>query len=228
MNKIHRRPVARPVDTRSADTRRRLLEAGLRLFGRSGLDAITTRDLAKAAGVNLAAIPYHFGSKEGVYMAVADFISEELGPQFHSRLASIDAALADPKTSRKELIDQLVDYTTSTLKNLAVTPLRLPLALFILREQMQPTQAFDTIFGQVLSPALTTLDRVVGRLLDLPTEHPDVKMTAHMIWGEQFFANTTREALLRRMGWKDIGQAEVEKLAEVMAAVIRRQFDSKP
>lgn len=227
MNKTRRRPMPRPADSRSSDTRRRLVEAGLQLFGRSGLEGVTTRDLAKSAGVNLAAIPYHFGSKEGVYMAVADFISEQLGPQLHTRLLSLDAALADPKTPRKELIEKLVDYATSTLQNFAVSPLRLPLALFILREQIQPSQAFETIFGQVQSPALAILDRVVGKLLDLPADHPDVKITAHMLWGEQFIANTTREALLRRMGWKDIGEAEAHKLAEVMATVIRRQFDSR-
>lgn len=227
MNKLRRAPASRPVDNRSADTRRRLLEAGLRLFGRNGLEGVTTRDLAKAAGVNLAAIPYHFGSKEGVYLAVADFIAEELGPQFHTRLDALEAALADPKLPRKELIEKLADYATSTLRNLAVSPLRLPVALFILREQMQPTPAFDAIFGQVLNRALTVLDRAAGKLLDLPPDHPEVKITANMIWGEQFFANTTREALLRRMGWKDIGEAEVHKLAEVMAATIRRQFAAK-
>lgn len=227
MNKIRRSPAARPVDNRSADTRRRLLEAGLRLFGRNGLEGVTTRDLSKAANVNLAAIPYHFGSKEGVYMAVADFIAEQLGPQFHAGLESLEAALADPKVSRKELIEKLADYTTSTLRTFAVSPLRLPVALFILREQIQPTAAFETVFGRVLSPALAIVDQMVSRLLDLPPDHPDVKITANMIWGEQFFAITTREALVRRMGWKDIGEAEVHKMAEVMATAIRRQFAAK-
>lgn len=46
------------------ETRRRLVEAGLDLFGRGGLDAVSTRQLADAAGVNLNAIQYHFGGKD--------------------------------------------------------------------------------------------------------------------------------------------------------------------
>lgn len=62
----------------SDDTRERLLAAGLALFGRHGYDGVTTRMLAAAARVNQSAIPYHFGGKEGVYRAVAEFIAAEM------------------------------------------------------------------------------------------------------------------------------------------------------
>src|SRR5579862_9588675 len=52
------------------DLRLRLLEAAIDVFGRHGFDGASTRMLAKAAGVNLQAIPYHFGGKEGLYLAV--------------------------------------------------------------------------------------------------------------------------------------------------------------
>ncbi|MRR31366.1 TetR family transcriptional regulator, partial [bacterium] len=51
-------------------TRRKLIEAGIEIFGVYGYEAATTRMLSKAAKVNLGAIPYHFGSKEGLYHAV--------------------------------------------------------------------------------------------------------------------------------------------------------------
>jgi TetR/AcrR family transcriptional regulator, regulator of cefoperazone and chloramphenicol sensitivity len=50
--------------------RARLLRAGLRLFAHQGFAATTTRDLAQAAGVNVAAISYYFGDKAGLYRAV--------------------------------------------------------------------------------------------------------------------------------------------------------------
>ncbi|WZB63424.1 TetR family transcriptional regulator [Achromobacter xylosoxidans] len=54
---------------RAADTRERLLLAGLTLFSQLGLEGVRTRQLSEAAGVNQSAIPYHFGGKEGVYAA---------------------------------------------------------------------------------------------------------------------------------------------------------------
>ena len=57
------------------ETQRRLIEAGMLLFGLHGLEATSTRALAMEAGVNLAAIPYHFGGKKGLYLAVLEHSS---------------------------------------------------------------------------------------------------------------------------------------------------------
>ena len=58
------------TDPRSEATRQRLIDTGLTLFGRYGFDGVTTRQLATSAQVNQASIPYHFGGKEGVYLAI--------------------------------------------------------------------------------------------------------------------------------------------------------------
>ena len=64
-----------PASPRSDATRAALVAAGLDLFGRRGFEATSTREIAAAAGVNLAAIAYHFGSKDGLRLACADFIA---------------------------------------------------------------------------------------------------------------------------------------------------------
>lgn len=56
--------------TRGDHTKQRLLQAALEVFGEFGLQAATTRDIARHAGQNIAAITYHFHSKEGLYRAV--------------------------------------------------------------------------------------------------------------------------------------------------------------
>lgn len=50
-------------------SRARLLEAGLRLFARQGFANTSTREIAEAAQVNVAAISYYFGDKAGLYRA---------------------------------------------------------------------------------------------------------------------------------------------------------------
>ena len=45
----------------------RLTAAALRIFARDGFDGASTRDIAEAAGVNHSLIPYHFGSKDGLW-----------------------------------------------------------------------------------------------------------------------------------------------------------------
>ncbi len=63
--------------------RARLVRAGLQLFAHQGFAATTTRELAQAAGVNVAAISYYFGDKAGLYRAV-----------FFEPLGAVDNSLA--------------------------------------------------------------------------------------------------------------------------------------
>ena len=56
----------------SEDTRERLLNAAEQLFAERGISGTTLRALTKAAKVNLAAVHYHFGSKEGLLDAVVE------------------------------------------------------------------------------------------------------------------------------------------------------------
>lgn len=49
------------------DARARLIEAAIELFAKSGYEGTSVRDLATAAGVNVAAVSYHFGSKDELY-----------------------------------------------------------------------------------------------------------------------------------------------------------------
>jgi len=54
------------------DTQTKLLEAATLLFAQKGFSAVSTRELAEAAGVNIAAISYHFRGKEGLYQAMME------------------------------------------------------------------------------------------------------------------------------------------------------------
>ena len=63
---------------RGEDSRQRIIEAALEVFGHYGFEGASTRALADRAGVNLAAIPYYFGSKEGLYRAVAEHVAGEI------------------------------------------------------------------------------------------------------------------------------------------------------
>ncbi len=51
------------------DPRRRLLLSALRCFAAQGYSKTSTREMAEAAGVNVAAISYYFGDKAGLYRA---------------------------------------------------------------------------------------------------------------------------------------------------------------
>lgn len=71
-----------------ADTKTRILDAAESLFVGGGFDAMSMRQITSAAGVNLAAVNYHFGSKDALIQAV---LGRRLDPLDAQRLAMLDA-----------------------------------------------------------------------------------------------------------------------------------------
>ncbi len=76
-----RRPIA--LDATSPDTKTRILDAAEKLFVEHGFEATSLRSLTSAAGVNLAAVNYHFGSKEELFQAV---LTRRLDPMNQERI----------------------------------------------------------------------------------------------------------------------------------------------
>src|SRR5437773_5129264 len=70
-----------------SDTRSRILDVAEELFGERGLDRVSIRDITRKAKVNLAAINYHFGSKEDLIAAVFE---RRVVPVNEARLVALD------------------------------------------------------------------------------------------------------------------------------------------
>jgi AcrR family transcriptional regulator len=76
-----------------ADTKTRILDAAEKLFGKSGFDATSLRDITAEADVNLAAVNYHFQSKESLIDSV---IARRIEPVNLKRLAMLESAGPNP------------------------------------------------------------------------------------------------------------------------------------
>jgi AcrR family transcriptional regulator len=124
------------------DTRERLMEAGRRLFAEGGFAGTSIRDLTREAGVNLGAVTYHFGSKEGLYTAVL----EQCFAPVRERLAAL-GRLAAPAPERLEL------FVRGMFRHLAENP---DLPRFMVQE---------VVLGEVPSPRiLDAIKLVIGTL----------------------------------------------------------------
>ena len=84
------KPPARRLQQRSLETRERLVEAALQVFASHGFEGATTREIARRAGVALAALPYHFTTKEALWRAAADRIFARLAETFRRRLEGLE------------------------------------------------------------------------------------------------------------------------------------------
>jgi AcrR family transcriptional regulator len=76
-----------PVDVAAQTTKTRILDAAEELFMEHGFEATSLRLITTAAGVNLAAANYHFGSKEELFQAV---LTRRLDPMNRQRMDLLD------------------------------------------------------------------------------------------------------------------------------------------
>ena len=83
------------VTADSKDTKERLLDAAETLFGDRGVAAVSVRDITAAAGANIAAVNYHFGSKDGLLQAVINRRMEPLNAERLRLLDLVESAAGD-------------------------------------------------------------------------------------------------------------------------------------
>ena len=76
----------------AAATKTRILDAAEALFMEHGFEATSLRSITAAAGVNLAAVNYHFGSKDELFQAV---LTRRLDPMNQARVALLDKLESD-------------------------------------------------------------------------------------------------------------------------------------
>lgn len=99
----------------SESTQERILLAAERLFAEKGFNASTLRDVTERAGVNLASVNYHFGSKEALF---TEMLRRRIEPINERRLILLEEALSASSgepLSLEELYRVMLEPLTESL-----------------------------------------------------------------------------------------------------------------
>ena len=100
------------MNRNSVETRRRILAAGETVFSRNGYRAATVREIQTLARVNLAAIHYHFGSKEKLYLAICRGVAGKLADLSRKLESHEVASAADWRAALDRFVRTLLDFFT--------------------------------------------------------------------------------------------------------------------
>jgi AcrR family transcriptional regulator len=119
------------------DTKTRILNAAEKLFGLNGFDATSLRDITAEAQVNLAAVNYHFQSKDSLIDAI---IERRILPINQRRFEMLDAAGHPPG------VEQVVEAFLAPLLMLEV----LPAVPLIGRVLSNPSQFVERVYKKHL------------------------------------------------------------------------------
>jgi AcrR family transcriptional regulator len=153
--------------------RTRLLSEASRIFAEKGYTKASTREICVAAGLNVAAIHYHFGGKEGLYRAVL------MGPiqGMIDQLAGFDAPGLALEQSLRHLLGAFVGDEGASVPG-ADDGLRL-----FLREMVEPTPVFAAAVGQHFGPVHLSIARLLARHVGMPPEQEPDEDLHRLVFG---------------------------------------------
>ncbi len=199
-----------PLDIPSIDDR--LLDTAIDQFGRNGIEGASTRAIATAAGTTMSSITYHYGSKQGLYLAAARHIADQMGERLAPALAVSEKEGREgegPDAALTELLT-IIDGFVAIMAH----PESTAWARFIVREQMEPTEAFDVLYGSVMGPLVDRFSALIVRIRGGQCAAAEARLKTLAIVGQVIVFRVARATLLRATGWNDIDASG--------AAVIRR------
>jgi AcrR family transcriptional regulator len=209
---------------RGEETRGRILAAALELFAESGFEGASTRAIAERATVNLPAIQYYFGSKEGLYRAVVEQFSQHMRPAVMPVAESIRAALGDDASPRALLIDLVADMVNVIIALILEDgpPSRECRQKFFARMEVEPNAAVEAMQDEMMRHVSEPMCAVIGRLIGQAPDDEVVLLHAMTIIGEaKIFCGWGTSRVLR---WHEITEDRVRAAQSAVRQHIRAIF----
>lgn len=125
-------------------TKTRLLDVAERLFGDNGVDATSLRNIIAEAGVNLAAVHYHFGSKSGL---IREVLARRIQPINEERLKKL-AECESQNLHGRDLLEGLIRaFLEPVFRSKFETPERIKHIQSILGQlQFGSGELFESVF----------------------------------------------------------------------------------
>jgi AcrR family transcriptional regulator len=188
----------------SAETHRRLLETAATVFAEYGFASTTVRMICGRAKVNVAAVNYHFGSKEALYREVLRHVRrcayEKYPPSYGLTLS------ATPKERLHAFVRSFLLRTLGDEQNRVFGTLTM-------REMVEPTGALDMIIEEGIRTLFGELVGIVRALLGTDTDVETVETCSRSIIGQCVFYLFGRPVIARMKPEQKFTKEDIEKIS---------------
>jgi len=202
---------------RSGETRARMLEAAIEVFGSVGYAAASTRILAERAGASLTAISYHFGGKRDLYLAAAQVIAD-FGRE---RMAPVIAHLQDESRGTPAA---RIEEALSRFFHLIVATEPDAWAAFFIRCELEADEAFRIISDGVLTGFEQALTQTVAALIGCDGTDEMLRARITFVLSAIIGIRTLRNMTLNRLGWDRLDPRRLEQLDRIVRQLARSEF----
>ncbi len=195
------------------ETRTRILDAAEELFMQHGFEATSMRLLTSKAGVNLAAVNYHFGSKEALVEAL---FRRRLDPINASRLAELDRVEAGGSPSAEAIIRAFIGPSLRLIEDAKGGRNFIRL---LGRSYTEPAKATRALIGQLYAKVMERYKQALERALpEMPREELVWRM--HFMFGTLSYTLAATDAVQLIAGCKPEDRHDARLLEDRLAAFL--------
>lgn len=186
------------------NTKEALLAAAIAVFADKGFDAATVRDICGRAKANVAAVNYHFGGKDALYVAVLEETFPKDGHQAEDR--------SDSHTPEDRL-HLFLRNLASEIYERGNGMVAQRWAIF-LREMAKPSHNLDFIVRRQLQPRVDELRNIVAEILGPDTPETVLAFSSTNIWALMLDHLLTQPILDRLTPSRPAVQDDIDTLVE--------------
>jgi AcrR family transcriptional regulator len=205
--------------SRGEAARRRILSAAMEAFAEHGFKAATTRQIAEAAGVNLPALKYYFGGKQGLYLACADEIARRYEARMNASAGAAAEALAGP-LSASDARRHLKAVLGALAEQLMGDGDAGVWTAFALREMADQGPAFDMLYAQLWAPGIELTTALVARAMGELAPSEAARLRALTLISGLTAFSVARPVALRSMGWSGLDASRLAQIRQVIEGQI--------
>jgi AcrR family transcriptional regulator len=202
---------------RGEETRARIIRTALKLFGERGFEGASTREIASSAGVNAPALQYYFDSKEGLYIACAEYIAE------HVWKCVVDVVTRGERVLQGDgddaaLIDAYCDIQGAIAEFMFTSPDASDWRLFMAHQQagLGPVAGFQVLYQKVSKPMSGVTSAIVGRLLGRPPTDDETLIRTMALNGQLSVFQIFRRSALTALNWDSINAKRLALLKRII------------
>lgn len=202
--------------SKGEQARQRLLFAALEKIGEKGYENASVREIAEAAGQNIAAISYYFGSKENLYTEVIQGIGNYLNSVFGELAGEARALLETGKMDRlkaAEILKRILrEFLMEHIERGEIAKIR----KVMIREQSSPSAAFDLLYQKALLPLHDLYTRTLAAVSGEDPNSAQAIIRAHMLVGQVIAFTVARSTILRRLDSESFGNGHGAMIAATL------------
>ncbi len=208
-----------------AESRARILETAGRLFAERGFNGVSTRELARAAEVNVSAIAYYFRGKKGLYHAVLRQLIEDTEPIFAPVVARLVAEVERAAGDRYALTRVAAWFVDGVLRAILSNERMSWQMGLMLREFHQPSREFGMLLRDRIHPMHDAVARLVAAATGVRPQAPETLLLTICVIGQCMSFGALRNLVCARLGWSGYGAEEVERIVDTVTRAVLAMLD---